>query len=170
MNRKSAVMIAALVFVLLSLLTAVNGQVLAQSARVVSKFGQAQVGGRGVIVHVTVVVPRGADPNQAALAALRDQGARPFQGDEFSTTGLVWDQFSDSDPTNDTVIQNYNPADDPTGGGLNALWNTHLTWTGVSTSKFAFAVEDGGIEKGDSVNVISVQRTAGLYVVWVHDS
>ena len=57
----------------------------AQAPQVVSKFGQAQVAGRDVIVHVTVVVPRGADPNQVALDALRNQGARPFQGDEFST-------------------------------------------------------------------------------------
>ena len=93
----------------------------AQAPQVVSKFGQAQVAGRDVIVHVTVVVPRGANPNQVALDALRNQGARPFQGDEFSTTGLVWDQFYDSDPSNDTVIQNYNPANDPTGGGASTL-------------------------------------------------
>ncbi len=95
MKQKSTSMIAVLSVVFLGLLTGVTGQVLGQSGRVVSKFGQAQVEGRDVIVHVTVVVPPGANANQAALDALRDQGARPFQGDEFSTTGLVWDQFSD---------------------------------------------------------------------------
>ncbi|MDA2930725.1 proprotein convertase P, partial [Acidobacteria bacterium AH-259-O06] len=118
------------------------GQLLGQSSTVISKFGKAQVAGRDVIVHVTVVVPPGADANQIALDAVRNQGARPFQSDEFSASGLVWDQFSDSYVGNDYVLQYYNPDNDPTGGGLNALWNTHLTWTGVSTSKFAFA--DGG--------------------------
>jgi len=134
MKKKSTWMIIVLSVVFLSLLTGVTGQVL-----VVSKFGQAQVGGRDVVVHVTVVVPPGADRNQTALDALRDQGARPFQGDEFSTTGLVWDQYSDSYVGNDFVTQNYNPAGDPTGSGLTALGNTHYTWTSVSTSNFAFA-------------------------------
>jgi len=100
-----------------------------------------------VVVHVTVLVPPGADRNQTALDALRDQGARPFQGNEFSTTGLDWDQFSD-DAREDYVVQNYNPANDPTanyltGDGLDALWHAHVTWTDVpDKSKFAF--KDGG--------------------------
>ena len=139
LNVRPSVLVA--LAILLAFICAPSLQ--AQGPQVVSKFGQAQVAGRDVIVHVTVVVPRGANPNQVALDALRNQGARPFQGDEFSTTGLVWDQFYDADPSNDTAIQNYNPANDPTGGGLTALQSTHLTWTGVSTSEFAF--EDGGL-------------------------
>jgi hypothetical protein len=126
----------------LNLLIGANSQLLGQAANVVSKFGQAQVGGRDVVVHVTVVVPPGVNPNQAALDALRDQGARPFQADEFSTTGLVWDQFSDAGAGNDYVVQNYNPAGDPTGSGSTALLNTQDTWNDVSTSKFVF--DDGG--------------------------
>ncbi len=141
MKQKSTSMIAVLSVLFLSLLTGVTGQLLGQGGTVVSKFGQAQVAGRNVIVHVTVVVPPGADANQVALDAVRNQGARPFQGDEFSTTGLVWDQFSDATRP-DYVVQNYNLDGDPTLGGKDALWSTHGTWTGVSTSVFAFA--DGG--------------------------
>ena len=124
----------------------VLGSVAALSAqpRVVSKYGAARVQGRDVIVHVWVVVPPGLDGNEVALAALREQGARPFQGSEFSTTGLVWDQFFDDpdDPANfdnDHVTQNYNSLDDPTGGaGETALKATHDTWGDVSDSTFAF--------------------------------
>ncbi len=144
MKQKSTSMIAVLLVVFLGLLTGVTGQLLGQGGTVVSKFGQAQVEGRNVIVHVTVVVPPGANANQVALDAIRNQGARPFQGDEFSTSGLVWDQFTDSDPGNDTVIQNYNPANDPTGAGITALKSAQSTWTAVVSSEFVFS--DGLLE------------------------
>ena len=87
----------------------VLGSVAALSAqRVVSKYGAARVQGREVIVHVWVVVPPGLDENEVALEALRGQGARPFQGDEFSTTGLVWDGPADGVSGNDEVKQYYN--------------------------------------------------------------
>ncbi len=124
----------------------VLGSVAALSAqpRVVGKFGSARVAGRDAVVHVWVVVPPGLNENEVALAALRGQGARPFQSDEFTTTGLVWDEFSDGIAGNDFVTQNYNPADEPTGvAGGTALENTHTTWTNVSTSNFAF--EYGGL-------------------------
>jgi len=140
MKQKSTSMIAVLSVVFLGLLTGMNGQLLGQGGTVVSKFGQAQVAGRNVIVHVTVVVPPGANANQVALDAVRNQGGRPFQGDEFSTTGLAWSQFLDTDSTNDTVIQNYNPADDPTSGVLAVLMDAQSTWTGVRYSKFAFSI------------------------------
>jgi len=140
MKQKSTSMIAVLSVVFLGLLTGVTGQVLGQSSSVVSKFGQAQVEGRDVVVHVTVVVPPGANANQVALDAIRNQGARPFQGDEFSTTGLDWDQFSDSNPGNDMVTLNYNPANDSTGGdGGTALASAQWTWGNVGSSKFAFS-------------------------------
>ena len=120
----------------------VLGSVAALSAqpRVVSKYGAARVQGREVIVHVWVVVPPGLDENEVALEALRGQGARPFQGDEFSTTGLVWDGPADGVSGNDEVTQYYNPTDDPTGGaGELALTTTQDTWTAVSDSAFAFS-------------------------------
>ena len=119
----------------------VLGSVAALSAqpRIVGKYGAARVQGRDVIVHVWVVVPPGLDENEVALAALREQGARPFQGDEFALNGLDWDQFSDADPLNNFVIQNYNAADEPTGvAGETALTTTHATWRDVVTSTFDF--------------------------------
>ena len=101
------------------------------------------VPGKGLIVHILIVVPPGADRNEVASAALASQGARPFTHDEFSTIDLFWDQFSDSDPGNDSVIQNYNPKNDPTnGGGITALLNTHNSWNSITTSIFEF--EYGG--------------------------
>ena len=106
MNGKSVAGMSAVLVGLLVAMMGVNSQALGQSPRVVSKFGHAQVEGRDVIVHVTVVVPPGANANQVALDAVRNQGARPFQSDEFSTTGLVWDQFSDKVGDNGFVVQN----------------------------------------------------------------
>ena len=101
------------------------------------------VPGKNLLVHILLEVPPGSDRNQAAAAALANQGARPFTADEYSLTGLVWDQFSDSDPGNDKVIQRYNPQNDPTGGdGITALRNTHTSWNNVATSSFTF--EYGG--------------------------
>ena len=101
------------------------------------------VPGKNLVVHILFEVPPGADRNQAAAAALASQGARAFTAEEYSLTGLVWDQFSDGDPGNDSVIQRYNPQNDPTGGnGLTALLNTHATWNNVATSSFTF--EYGG--------------------------
>ena len=114
MNGKSVAGMSAVLAGLLVAMIGLSGQALGQSPRVVSKFGHAQVEGRDVIVHVTVVVPPGADANQVALDAVRNQGARPFQSNEFSTSGLVWDQFFDEfdeDETNNSpsVEQHYNP-------------------------------------------------------------
>ena len=103
-----------------------------------SMLGLANVQGETVIVDVVVTVQPGEDARAVALAALAEQGARPFDSAEFSTTGLVWDQFSDADPGNNFVTQYYNPADDPSSAGETALTNTHSTWTGVTTSSFAF--------------------------------
>ena len=109
-----------------------------EKAQVVSALGI--VPGRDLIVHIWVVVPPGADKNEAANEALRNQGARPLTQDEFSTISLLWDQFSDGDLGNDFVIQNYNPNNDPTNGqGKIALLNTHATWSGVVTSIFNYA-------------------------------
>lgn len=96
--------------------------------------------GKDMLVHIWLVIPPGADRNEAAAAALAQNGARPFTADEYSTTGLVWDQFLDGNPGNDFVIQNYNPKNDPTNGnGLTALLNTHNSWNDVATSSFTFA-------------------------------
>jgi len=113
-----------------------------EKAQVVSALGK--IPGRDLIVHIWVVVPPGADRSQAAIDALKNQGARPFTQDEFSTISLYWDQFSDNDSENDSVIQNYNPDNDPTIGqmGKMTLLETHATWNGVGTSSFYFEVGD----------------------------
>jgi len=108
----------------------------AEKAQVVSAIGK--VPGKDLIVHVWVVVPPGADKNEAAIKALANQGARPFTSEEFSTIALKWDQFEDNDPTNDFVTQNYNPNNDPSGQGLTKLQKTHATWNGVQSSVFVF--------------------------------
>ncbi len=94
---------------------------------------------KDMIVHIFVLVQPGADRNEAAVAALAQQGARPFTSDEFSTMALSWDQFGDNDPGNDKVIQNYNPKNDPThGAGFTALINSQTSWNNVTTSSFTF--------------------------------
>lgn len=108
-----------------------------EKPQVVSALGK--VPGKDLIVDVLVVVPPGADKNEVANEALRNQGARPFTHDEYSTIALFWDQFGDNNPGNDFVTQNYNPKNDPTNGnGETALLNTHSTWNNVATSNFAF--------------------------------
>jgi hypothetical protein len=103
-----------------------------------SMLGLANVQGEAVVVDVVVAVQPGQNAREVARAALQGQGARPFDSTEFSTTGLVWNQFSDSVTTNDFVTQNYNPGNAPTGAAQTALTNTHATWTNVTTSRFAF--------------------------------
>lgn len=108
--------------------------------RIVGTFGRSQVQGRNAIVHVTIAIPPGVDMNQAAVEALRNQGARPIQAQEFATTGMVWDQFSDGNPGNDSVDTWYNPAGDPTGGaGEPSVIASQQTWSEVPESSFAFS-------------------------------
>lgn len=141
--------------VLLAVLVMSTSLGLAQG-RLFSRSGQAQVGGRDVIVHVTVGVPPGLDGNQVALDALRAQGARPFDSQQFATTGLVWDQFAVQGNGDDFVIQNYNPSGDPTAGnttgdGEDALLATHATWNTVAGSVFQFAAGDLNINRCPSL-------------------
>jgi Matrixin len=116
-----------------------------QAPHAVSALGVARVGAEEVFVEVMVAVPDGVDAHAAAEQALREQRARPVAREEvesagFTTSGLVWDTYSDGNAANDFVTQYYNPKGDPTGGaGLGALRNTHSTWTDVPTSSFAFS-------------------------------
>jgi hypothetical protein len=117
--------------------------ILLGQARLASRFGEANVGGQRVIVHVTVAVPQGADANALADDAVRGQGARPFRPSEFSVTGLIWDQFLDGIPGNDVVNQYYNPSGEPTAfSAISSLQSSQRTWTGVATSLFSF--DDAG--------------------------
>ena len=111
---------------------------------VISVFGK---GAGGLLVHAWVLVPAGADANEVAREALASQGARRITSAEFTATGLVWDQFSDSDPTNDRVTQYYNPGSrstQPEPVAATALvLATQAAWSDVAASTFLF--ESGGI-------------------------
>lgn len=107
-----------------------------QGPEVVGAFGV--VPGRDLYVHVLVEVPAGRGKAEVVREALSHQGARPLT-ENFTTTGLVWNQFKDGDPGNNFVTQFYNPANQPLSGAGTALRNSRATWTNVTTSNFAFA-------------------------------
>lgn len=110
------------------------------------------VPGKDLIVHVIALVPPGADRSEVAKEALASQGARPLTKEEFSLTGLVWDQFAEGNAAPDTVEQNYNPNNDPlNGGGLAALQRTHTAWTGVDGSIFELSIGDPNINRCPSL-------------------
>lgn len=106
-------------------------------SEVVGVWGE--VPGRDLVVHAWVVVEAGADRAEVAREALAHQGARPIQSAPFSETGLQWPQFTDGDATNDFVVQNYNPADQPDGVTGAILQATQATWSGVGSSFFALS-------------------------------
>lgn len=135
------------VFVTVALIGS-SGQALGQSSQVVSRFGQTQVAGRDVVVHVSVIVPPGAVPDQVTLDALRNQGARPFQTAEFQTTGLLWDGPASGSSVPVTI--NYNEDGDSTGGlGFGELMAAEGEWSSSSnvllTNLSNFDFFDGGL-------------------------
>jgi hypothetical protein len=74
----------------------------AGSPRVLSVLGVGRVQGEDVLVDIWLVVFPGQDEQAVSDAALRAQGARRANaGDlmsaDFTTSGLVWDQFFDAD-------------------------------------------------------------------------
>ncbi|MCH7718303.1 MAG: matrixin family metalloprotease, partial [Chloroflexi bacterium] len=117
----------------------------AAPTNIVSVFGVADIAGEPVLVHISAVVGQRASPDAVADAMLAAQGARrvtpaDLESAAFVTSGLGWDQFTDADPTNDFVTQYYNSSNEPAGiNGQTALTNSQATWTGVTTSSFAFA-------------------------------
>lgn len=108
--------------------------------------GIVKVNGQDTIVEILVAVQEGEDPQAKARAVLLRAypDARPIDSAQFSTTGLVWDVFSDTNTSNNFVTVNYNPQGLP--GNLNNHRNVWLasqaTWTDVVTSKFTY--QDGG--------------------------
>ncbi len=113
----------------------------AHASQVVSGFGVATVQGRPAVVEVFVAVPPGTNASEAARAAVLELGARPIDSADFTTTGLVWDQFFDANAGNNVVVQYYNPSREPAtaallAAGLQALRNSEATWTNVTSSSF----------------------------------
>ena len=110
------------------------------------------VPGQDLIVHIIALVPAGSNRSDIAKQVLANQGARAMTSEEFSTTGLLWDQFFDAANTIPSVIQNYNPANDPLGGqGLVALNASQGTWNSVETSSFVFERGDETIKRCPSL-------------------
>ena len=126
----------------LSLLGSGSQTEAAGGPQLISVFGE--VPGSDLRVHVTAVVPSGRSVPDVAREVLAAHGARPIGSSEFTTTGLVWDQFSDGNAGNDFVTLNYNDGSSKTdndplgGGGQTALANSMATWTAVASSSFAF--------------------------------
>lgn len=101
--------------------------------RIVAGLGTTVVNGQDVMVEVIVVVPAGANADQAIAAALRDANAqrvKPTQS-AYTFTGLVWEPPA--------VTQNYNSSKQPLSTIANRLQNTHSTWNSVSGSTFRFS-------------------------------
>lgn len=117
-------------------------------ARAASIRGETTIQGERVIVEVVVAVRPGEDPKAAARAALRRAypDVREIEEAEFSTNGLVWDNFTDTDTGNDQVLVRYNPNGVPANlSGLNhrTVWvNAQATWSEVARSSFRY--KDGG--------------------------
>ncbi len=117
----------------------------ATHSRLTSVFGVKEAPVGDLIIHITAFVPAGVDERLVADAALNAQRARPatpadLKSADFTTTGLVWDQFSDAAPGNDFVTQFYNNSKDPNGvDGQTALTNTQASWSAVATSSFTLA-------------------------------
>lgn len=146
---------------------------------IIAVTGVADIQGEPALVHISVLVGPGQNPDAVADAMLRAQGARrvtpeDLESDAYTTIDLSWPQFSDGDPANDFVTQYYNPSGEPGAiSGQTALTNSHTTWTGVATSSFAFAFggtttrcpslvdECGGVQFEDGFNDLQFKSLKG---------
>lgn len=104
-------------------------------SEVVTAFGK--VPGQDLYAHVWIVVPHGSDKNQIVNESLRQQGLKPFDHSDFSTTGMVHDEFTNG-PTNSKFVQNYNSVNEPVAA-KSILKSTQYKWTNVANSNFAFS-------------------------------
>jgi len=104
-------------------------------SQVVSAFGK--IPGKDLIVHIWVIIPQGSDKNEIIREALGQQGARPFDHSEFTTSGLIWDQINPAG--DDPVVLNYNSADQKVDG-LSILQATYPTWN-EAPSDFVFGFD-----------------------------
>ena len=135
---KYLILAALLTFTLLATALTSTATHPAHAGQVVSGFGVATVQGRPVMVEVFVAVAPGTNAAEAAQAAVLELGARPIDSAEFTTSGLVWNQFSDPDGTNNFVLQNYKATREANVGSLPARQNSQATWTNVESSSFTF--------------------------------
>ena len=132
-------------FVALAILAAVLGSgsfrpqavQAAANPAVISVFGMSDLDGETVVVHVMAVVHPGADARSVAAQVLRENNARPFDSADFRTTGLVWDQFSDSNGGNDVVELHYNSRNQPSSNAKSQLTAAQASWN-ITPSSFEF--------------------------------
>jgi hypothetical protein len=103
---------------------------------VVVAFGK--VPGQDLYAHVWVVIPHGSDKAQTVNQSLQNHGLKSVSHSDFSTTGMVHDQFTNG-PTTDKFVQNYNPAGEPVPDAKSILQSTQSQWTNVPNSNFAFS-------------------------------
>jgi hypothetical protein len=118
------------------------------SPQAVSIRGLTQVDHQPAVIEILVQVSPGVNPHAAAQVVLRRAypDVRLFDSAEYSTTGLVWDQFFDQDPGNNFVTVNYNDKNYPSSlQGQERLPTLQLaldTWSAVPTSDFTFSFGD----------------------------
>ncbi len=118
--------------------------------RITSATGVTRIAGRQVLIEVLVAASSSTDARAGAEQALIERGARPVDQipiQDFTTLfgdDTAWPQFADAPRKKQSVVQYYNPANDPTdGGGLTALQNAQQTWSSVQSS--VFALDLGGV-------------------------
>jgi hypothetical protein len=130
----------------------------------------------GLHVEILVQVAAGENARKAADRALEANGAkrRPEQPQSaaYAFNGLRWDRLP--------VVQNYNPAGQPTGAAQGALTNTHSDWSSVSGSTYRISFggttsrcpslvrECPGAQRFDGNNDVGWSRLSGstLGVTW----
>ena len=121
-------------------LFAVSPNTVFAQVRLASAFGEANIGGQRVFVHVTVAVPPGLDGISVAEDAVRGQGARPIQSVAFSLTGLDWNNADGFPNLVTSLPQSHNFSDLPdslSDQAVEALVNSQGTWD-IGTSVFSF--------------------------------
>jgi hypothetical protein len=146
--------------------------------KVASIEGRMEVADELVLVNVFVVIPPGGDERERTTAAL--EAVAPgaieireddLQSDDFTTTGLVWQDMP--------VVVQYNPAGSPVDG-QRALLSAMATWTdspsdftwafgGTTTRCPSLVDECPGAQFFDSFNDIGwldISRAGVLGVTW----
>jgi Matrixin len=130
----------------------------------------------GVRVEILVEVPAGTSARAAGDRALDAQGARRApeapQSSAYTFNGLRWDVLP--------VVQNYNPAGQPTTAARTALTNTYPDWSSVPGSTYritsggtttrcpSLVRECQGPQRFDGLNDVGWARLSGstLGVTW----
>ena len=126
---------------------------LAQDSKIeiIAVEGQIEVDGEFAYIELLVVIEPGADRGQVIADELALFGAEPVEEHDerhaeaqavppgivlLPEDPMVWSQFTDADPTNDTVVQYYNPNNNVDANTEQYVLETQQTWSSVSDSDF----------------------------------